>query len=82
MTTDALKEYARDKLRDSIQFLLDDPHGTLATGTPDAEPIGPYVDKLRALCAEVDLDFDAVAAEEGTPFELERLRKLLAGESA
>ena len=65
-------EWAQDAFRSHLDILLDDPYGF--KGDKDAVP--GIVQQYRRVAQDLGLDFDTLVAEIGTPYEIERLRKL------
>lgn len=64
-------KWAREKMVDAIQNMLDDPHWG------DDEYAVDYVDEYRAVAKELGLDFDFVVKQCGTRFEIDRWNALL-----
>lgn len=62
-------EILRDALRDKVQALFDDPYGVCETDTE----IRVHEQDLIDACADLDMDFWAVACESTTEVERRRL---------
>jgi hypothetical protein len=78
MSTDRVMRFARNHFESDMEDLLDDPSTLLAPyreRSPQVE-----IGELRALAADMGLDYDELVGRLGTDFERERLRKIEAGE--
>jgi hypothetical protein len=71
-------DFATMCLAEKVEALVDDPHGVVGG---DRE-IMEYVNELRQLAVALGDDFDYLIDHSGTPFERDRLRKLMSENSA
>jgi hypothetical protein len=76
IVSEAVLEFARDRFRDLMENLLDDPSNLLHP-LRDLEPV-EELKILRDLAADLGLDYEALVAE-GTPYEIKRLAEIEAG---
>lgn len=58
--------YFQDLFRCHVQEVLDDPSGVDKN----------QIKSMRLAAEDLHIDFDALILEEGTPFEIERLKRL------
>jgi hypothetical protein len=65
-------EWCRDAFERAVDFLLDDPYGF----DTDPSVIPGIIARHRRVAQDLGLDFDALVAEMGSPYEIERLQKL------
>jgi hypothetical protein len=74
---DKVLDYARERFREDLENCLDDisvffgPLDNPCTLMPSV-----YIAAMRELAKALSLDFDALIAELGTPFEIERFREV------
>jgi hypothetical protein len=67
--------YVRDKLKDDIENLLDDPHGVFQGMS--ATEIGTHMEELDQIARLVDLSLMKLLSTSGTNLEYARLMEIL-----